>query len=138
MDNTKDLHEMCEILSRELGEANDKIRNGGGKLSGSDLDYVDKLTHALKSIKTTIAMAEADEGGSYDGDRMYSGRMYPYRGSYNDGSYRSGSYARRRDSRGRYAMDADMAAELRELMQKAPDEQTRMDFQRLIDKIERM
>ena len=133
-----DLMHMCEILEEELAKVNKKLDKSGGTLSGDDISYIDKLTHALKSIKTTIAMAEADEGGSYDGDRMYSGRMYPYSGSYNDGSYRSGSYARRRDSRGRYAMDADMAAELRELMQKAPDEQTRMDFQRLIDKIERM
>ena len=142
MDYTKDLHEMCEILSRELSEANEKIRQAGGKMSGSDLDYVDKLTHALKSIKTTIAMMEADEGAS--------GRMYPYYGgSYNDGSYNGGSYrgrssyARgrmnaRRDSMGRYSGDDNIVAELRELMQDAPDEQTRKEFERFIQKIERM
>ena len=76
----------------------------GGKLSGSDLDYVDKLTHALKSIKTTIAMVEAEDGGSYS-DGSY--RMYPHWNSYNDGM-NNGSYARgrgsnaRRDSMGRY------------------------------------
>ena len=142
MDYTKDLHEMCEILSRELSEANEKIRQAGGKMSGSDLDYIDKLTHALKSIKTTIAMMEADEGAS--------GRMYPYYGgSYNDGSYNNGSYrgrssyARgrmnaRRDSMGRYSGDDNMVTELRELMQDAPDEQTRKEFERFIQKIERM
>ena len=142
MDYTKDLHEMCEILSQELSEANEKIRQAGGKMSGSDLDYVDKLTHAIKSIKTTIAMMEADEGTS--------GRMYPYYvGSYNDGSYNNGSYrgrssyARgrmnsRRDSMGRYSGDDNMVAELRELMQDAPDEQTRKEFERFIQKIERM
>ena len=62
MDYINDLHEMCDTLSHELKEANEKISNGGGKLSGSDLDYVDKLTHALKSIKTTIAMMEAESG----------------------------------------------------------------------------
>lgn len=143
MDYTKDLHEMCEILSRELSEANDKIRQAGGKMSGSDLDYVDKLTHALKSIKTTIAMMEADEGTS--------GRMYPYYGgSYNDGSYNNGgsyrgrsSYARgrmnaRRDSMGRYSGDDNMVAELRELMEDAPDERMKQEFQRFISKIEHM
>lgn len=142
MDFTKDLHEMCEILSRELSEANEKIRQAGGKMSGSDLDYVDKLTHAIKSIKTTIAMMEADEGAS---GRMYP--MYPYyggsyNGSYDDGRGRS-SYARgrmnaRRDSMGRYSGDDNMVAELRELMQDAPDEQTRKEFERFIQKIERM
>lgn len=143
MDYTKDLHEMCEILSRELSEANEKIRQAGGKMSGSDLDYIDKLTHALKSIKTTIAMMEADEGTS--------GRMYPYYGgSYNDGSYNNGgsyrgrsSYARgrmnaRRDSMGRYSGDDNMVAELRELMEDAPDERMKQEFQRFISKIEHM
>ena len=127
MDYLADLHEMCETLSRELGEANDKVRTAGGKLSGSDLDYVDKLTHALKSIKTTIAMVEAEDGTS---------GYYP--GGYGNG----GSYARRRDSMGRYtrmySRDDDMVAELRDLMHKAPDERTKQEFQRFIDKIERM
>lgn len=150
MDYMKDLHEMCETLSRELGEANKKVMQGGGKLSGSDLDYVDKLTHAIKSIKTTIAMAEAEEDG-------YSGRAYPVYGrsyadgdmrSYNDGRSYAGRRNVRRDSMGRYSgrysrngysMDGDeMVSELRELMQDAPDDRTRQEFQRFIQKIESM
>ena len=136
MDYTKDLHELCETLSREIGEANEKIRSAGGKLSAGDLDYIDKLTHALKSVKATVSMME-DEG--------YSG--YPYMGrSYDNGmgnrSYR-GSYARR-DSRGRYSSergysrDGGMVEELRDLMQDAPDERTRQEFQRFITKLESM
>ena len=142
MDYLNDLHEMCETLSHELGEANDKISKSGGKLSGSDLDYVDKLTHALKSIKTTIAMVEAEEdGGSYaDGMQGGSYGMYPH---WNYG----GSYARgrnaRRDSMGRYSSrgysrDQEMVSELRELMNDAKDERTRQEFQRFISKIEQM
>ena len=138
MDYLKDMHEMCDVLSRELGEANEKVRQSGGKLSGSDLDYIDKLTHAIKSIKTTIAMMEADgESG-----------MYPYYryGSYNRGSYdgynHHGSYARRRDSMGRYSgrysRDDDMISELRELMKDAPDDRTRQEFERFISKLEQM
>lgn len=137
MDYINDLHEMCETLSRELGEANDKVRQGGGKLSGSDLDYIDKLTHAIKSIKTTIAMMEADDGAS---------GTYPHwRGSYDtgmDSSYARGRSYARRDSMGRYSgrysRDEDMVAELRSLMNQAPDDRTRQEFQRFIDKIERM
>ena len=62
MNYLDDLYDMYETLIHELGEANEKVKNAGGKLSGSDLDYVDKLTHALKSLKTTIAMAEAEHG----------------------------------------------------------------------------
>ena len=134
MDYIKDLHELCETLSREIGEANDKIRKAGGKLSAGDLEYVDKLTHALKSVKATIAMME-DEG--------YSGH-YPM--AYDNGNHPYHSYARR-DSRGRYSgrysrdgysRGSDMVAELRELMEDAPDDRTRSEFQRFISKIESM
>lgn len=147
----QDLHELCETIAREIGEANEKIRAAGGKLSGSDVEYVDKLTHTLKSIKATIAMME-DEDGEYSGN-------YPDGGSYarggrggnRGGSYNmGGSYARgrgrnaRRDSMGRYSSergysrDGDMVEELRELMSDAKDERTRQEFQRFIQKIESM
>lgn len=140
MDYMNDLHQMCETLSRELGEANDKIRKNGGKLSGSDLEYVDKLTHALKSIKTTMAMIEAEGEGSYAGGSYADG----YGGSYGRMSYARGRGGNaRRDSMGRYSSrgysrDQEMISELRELMEDAPDERTRQEFQRFISKIESM
>lgn len=165
MDMINDLYEMCDTLGRALSEANEKIRKSGETLSGSDLDYVNKLTHAIKSAKTSIAMCEAeDEGGSYDGGGGggsyrrgggYSREGGSYRGGSYDGgggSYESRSYARgrgrnaRRDSMGRYSSrgysrdgysgDDEMTSQLRELMEQAPDEQTRQDFQRLIHKME--
>lgn len=143
MDYINDLHELCETISREIGESNEKIRAAGGKLNAGDVDYIDKLTHALKSIKATIAMMEDEDG--------YSSATYPMGGSYRsreggNGSYR-GSYARgrmnaRRDSMGRYSgnysRDDGMVEELRSLMQDAPNEQIRRDIQRLVDKIEQM
>ena len=59
------------------------------------------------------------------------------------------SYARgrgqnaRRDAMGRYSRDGysmagDMAMELKELMQDAPDAQTRQDMQRIVDRLQRM
>jgi hypothetical protein len=99
---------------------------------------VDKLTHALKSVKASVAMME-------DEDEGYSGH-YPYMGGY--GSYRDGSYARGRrnaprDSMGRYSGErgysrAGLADELRGLMHDAPDERTRQEIQRLADKLENM
>ena len=131
MEYLKDLHETCEMLSRELREANEKIKRTGGKLSAGDLDYIDKLTHALKSVKTTIAMMEADEDGE-------SGYM-PY------GVRGGNSYARRRDSMGRYtsrrggmSYDDGMVDEIRDLMERAPDEHTKREFGRIIDRLERM
>ena len=146
MDYVKDLHELCETISESIKDANEKIRAAGGKLNGSDVDYVDKLTHALKSVKATIAMMEDEDGYS---------NHYPYYmgGAYADGnmngnrSYRGRSYAGRRnvsrDRMGRYSGDGysgdgGMVEELRSLMEEAPDERTRQEFQRFIDKIERM
>lgn len=148
MDYLKDMHEICETLSRELGEANEKIKKAGGRMSAGDLEYIDRLTHAIKSAKTTIAMMEADE----DGESGYYMPMYGR--SYADGrsgarsrnSYARGgnSYARRRDSMGRFtsrrggmSYDDGMIEELQDLMDRAPEESKR-DFQKLIDKIEQM
>lgn len=98
------LYELCETVDRELREAVDKMRSAGGKLTAGDVDYIDKLTHTLKSVKTTIAMMEAeDEEGGYS--NRYSRTYYP-RMSYADGgrSY-AGRRNARRDSMGRYSRD---------------------------------
>ena len=126
----KTLYELCDIVSKELKDAVEKIRQGGGKLSAGDVDYIDKLAHTVKSIKTTIAMMEAEDEGGYSqaGTMQYPmprsmrsmrGGSYEggsYRGSYNSyegngGSYEGdSSYARRgsyrqRDSMGRYSSE---------------------------------
>lgn len=136
MDYIEDLKELCETISGEIADANDKIRSTGGKLTGADIDYIDKLTHSMKSIKAVISMME-DEG--------YSSEGMPYRG----GSYRYNSYARgrrnaRRDSMGRYASEGgysrhgDLVEELHQLMADAPNDQIRHDLKRLADKLEQM
>ena len=133
MHNIEDLHELCETLSREVGEANEKIRKAGGKMTAGDLEYIDKLTHALKSVKTTIAMVEAEDGGE-------SGRYMPhynYGGGY---SYRRGrdSMGRYTSRRGGYSYDDGMIEELRSLMENAPDERTKSEFRQFIAKMEKM
>lgn len=169
MDYEKELYELCETIKEEIGEANEKIKKAGGKLSGSDVEYIDKLTHSLKSIKAVMAMMEDDGENEYSGaSYARGGRGGSYRGgSYRGGSYRGGSsyddgmmmtggeggsYARngrgrgsnaRRDSMGRYSsrMDGysrhgDVVESLREVMEEAPDDRTRMEIQRLIEKME--
>ena len=131
MDYIADLHELCETISNEIADANEKIRAAGGKLTSGDVDYIDKLTHTMKSVKAVIAMMEDEDGYSNRG----SYRSYP------GGSYRGGSY-RNRDSMGRYSgrgysRGDGFADELRELMEEAPNEQTRQQIQRLLSKMER-
>ena len=135
------LLELKEMLCEELEEygAKDKLDMGG-------LEIVDKLAHAIKNIDKIL---ESEEGysmrGSYDGRSSYRGGSY---GMYDGGSY--GNYGRdgystrrgrgsnaKRDSMGRYARANDMMIdELRDLMENAPDEQSRMEFERFIQKME--
>ena len=131
----KTLHELCDVVAHELEEANEKIRKAGGKLSAGDVDYIDKLTHAMKSIKTTIAMMESEDDG-------YSNRYMPvhYGGSY------AGGRNTRRDAMGQYSrtggysyadsMD-DLLSEMRGMMHELPEEKRR-EVQRFVDKMERM
>lgn len=111
----KELYELKERLIDELKDYGKK------DLSGSTLQAVDTLAHATKNLCKIIEDSEMDGNSGY----------YPY--SYD----RHGSY--RRDSMGRYARDGysrhGLADKLRELMNDAPDDSTRMEIKRLIDKM---
>jgi hypothetical protein len=150
----KELNELCEKLGDELRRANSEVRSKD-KLSAGDLEFIDKITHAMKSVKTILAMEGAysnDNGYTHDSMSYAHGRdrVYPG-GSYeNDNSYARGrgTYAKR-DAMGRYSSDSyggysrddaknNMLDELRELMQDAPDERTKQEFQRFMSKLEQM
>lgn len=127
----KELHELKDMLCDELMKYGQK-----GELTTGSLDVVDKLAHTIKNLDKIIE--------KYGDD--YSG-MYPYSWD-DDGSYRGRSYAQRRDSMGRYSSrysnrysnrysrHGDMISELHDLMQDAPDEHTKMEFQKFISKME--
>ena len=134
----KELYELKECLKKELMEY------GGQDITSGSLSTIDKLSHALKSIETIIAMEEADDeySGTYRMPRYY-------RDSYErngDTSYaRNGRSYRRRDSMGRYSREdgysgamEDMADQLRSLMKDAPDESLKKDIRRVLEKVESM
>ena len=133
----QELYDLKEMLTNELKGYGKK-----GDLTAGSLDVVDKLSHALKNLDKIIWACEEEKNGYSNGYPMYAyrdGRSYSD-GSYNDGY---GSYARRRDSMGRYSREGysrhgDMIADLRELMNDAPDDRTRQEFQRFISKMESM
>lgn len=155
---TKDLEDLCEKIVEEISEANKKLTKNGGNMTAGDVETLDKLTHTLKSIKTTLAMAEYDDddySNEYSGARGGRGgsRGGSSRGgsSYGGSSYEGNSYARgrgrnaRRDSMGRYSKDGysrddameEMAEAIRESMSDMPDE-LRRDAQKLLNKIDQM
>lgn len=149
------LYELCDTISRELKEANEKIRQAGGKLSAGDVDYINKLTHSLKSIKTTIAMMESEgEEGGYSGHYImpYYGRSYARGQNGGRGnSYEGGnSYARGRNTnpmgRNQYSREGgysyadsmdELLEEMRGMMGSLPEEKRR-EVQRFVDKMDRM
>lgn len=143
----EELYDLCETLEKDLAKTNEKLRMSGGELSGADLEYVDKLTHSLKSIKTTIAMIEAEDEDGYSGHywpMSYEGNdggMSNARGGNRGGSSYRNSYARgrgrnaRRDSMGRYSRAGDFRGMLEEAMENAPNEQTREKLRRMMQEM---
>lgn len=132
------MEDLKEMVCEELEKIAKK-----GELTASTLDAADKLTHTLKSITTTMAMdGYSERGGSYRGE--FEGATGPYAGAYDGGSYDGSSYRRGRSmttgryisrASSRYSRDDGMKAKLEELMNDAPDEETRREIQRLIDKM---
>lgn len=124
-----ELYQLKEMLCKELKEYGDK-----GELTAGTLDVVDKLAHTVKNLDKIIEAYE-DEGNSGYYPYAYDDGMNRGGRSYNGGSYRGRSYARRRDSMGRYSRDG-LADKMRELMEDAPDDRTRQEIKRLVEKLE--
>ena len=138
-DKIEQLHELCESVMREVEKTNEKLRMAGGELSAGDMEYLDKLTHTLKSLKTTIAMMEAEDDG-YSSEYGYSQNYYAQGGNRGRGGNRggrmrsyTGSYARqRRDSMGRYSRDEDFKGMLEDAMEEAPNESIRQQLRSML------
>lgn len=133
------------------------VKNGKFR-SREEIDSVYKLMDIVKDANEIWCMEDNMEGESYDDGMSRRGR------SYEDRSYRydGGSYARgrdrnaRRDSMGRYSREGgsygyysagrsmrgysrdgkeEYIEQLREMMDSAPDEQTRQSIQRMIQQM---
>ena len=140
---SKDLYELRDMLMEELEHITSK-----GELTAGSLDTVDKLTHSIKSIDTICAMEEAGGDYSYnDGDNSYArgrGRnaKRDSRGRYSsDGGNMNGSrYMHRGSSRtyGGYSGDnkEELVENLRDLMESATDEKSRMAIHKAIKQLE--
>lgn len=129
--------EIKDMLCEEL----DKIAKKG-ELTAGTLDVVDKITHAIKSISTIVAMD--NYGDDYSRRRSYDGEMDGMRSERR--MYSGGSYARKRDSMGRYTRggysydDAkhDMINDLHGVMNETHDEALKAEVKKFIAKVESM
>lgn len=129
------LEELCEFAANDLDRSIENIKKAGGELDGGKVDYLDKLTHMIKSVKATMRMME-DDGHSYMGAYGgYSRSDYNRRYSQTGHSYARGRNAPR-DSMGRYSRNSDnMMDQLRDIMNRSTDEQTRQEIQRMMDEM---
>lgn len=123
------MHKLMEYICNELEEIEHKA-DKDGKLSMSEIEYADKLAHMKKNLLKAEEMWE-------DSEYSEEGRGSYARGGGRRGANQYGSYTMRG---GRYSRDDShmMVDELRDLMDKSPDEKTRMEFERFIRKIEQM
>ena len=133
------IYELKDKLCEELEEYGDK------KLDAGSLEVIDKLAHTVKNLDKIIEKYEDEDyssaydygmmGGSYERD----GNRYGSRYAMARGDGRGRGRNARRDSMGRYSSDNRMMVdELRDLMNDAPDERTKMEFKRFIEKMEQM
>lgn len=135
------MHKLCEYIDKELEELEHKA-GVGQKLSAGEIQYGDMLAHFKKSLLTNDAMEGYDDEYSNDNRAMRDNRsMRSMRGNDGNSMARGRTGNVRRDSMGRYSRDDaldDMVDELEELMEKAPDDQTKKEFRRFINKVQSM
>lgn len=152
------MHELYELKEKLMEELE---RYGQEELTAGSLEVVDKLSHAIKNLHKIIEKCEEEDYSMDGGMSSYGQPSYAHRGqpSYAyDGQGGGQSYARRgnqsyargrgrnakRDSRGRYASEGgysgsdEMIQELYGLMEDAPDDKTRKEFEKFIKKVEMM
>lgn len=152
MDKIEVVYDSCELATSMLFKFIKEKNTGNGELTAAEAEYMKNLLSSIMKADTIIAMEEGGssygylEEGSYargGGNSRASYRSYARGGQVGQGGGNSGARGRgrnaRRDSMGRYSRDNDeMIMELRELMEDAPDEETRMEFQKFIQKVEKM
>lgn len=146
------LDSILKLTDKELAE----VAQNGKFRSKDEVDSVYKLIDIAKDIyciwEYEDEMSEDEYSGRYDGRRSYT--------SYDGGSYARGrGRGARRDSMGRYSRDGEMyhggayrgsyrggysrdddkhqyIEHLRDMMEDAPDDQTRQSLQRMISQME--
>lgn len=133
----EELKRLKDTLCDELEEYSKK-----GKMSAGDLEVVDKLTHTIKNLDKIIENYDEEYSGAYMDGMHYSrargrGARRDSRGRYSSRYSREGRDGYSREYRDGYS-EHDMIGELKELMEDAPDERTRMEFDKFIRKMEMM
>lgn len=139
MNNKLDvMYDLCEVVEHELEDLNEKIRANGGQLSERESKWLKELTESKVNLMCLIDKMEDMEGSS--GMHWDEHSMRRRSGARSNRSMENRRSGVRRDSMGRYTSDnytrddarADFIYEVEELMNKAPDEHTRMKMEHML------
>ena len=90
---------ITEAINREMERLDEKYASGSNQMNNTDLNDIDKMAHALKSLATYEAMkGHSEYGGSYDGSyargRSRMTGRYISRDGYRDGDPYPDGYRR--------------------------------------------
>lgn len=132
------MYDLCEVVEHELEDLNEKIRANGGQLSERESKWLKELTESKVNLMCLIEKMEEMEGSS--GMHWDERSMRRRSGTRSNRSMENRRNGVRRDSMGRYTGDnytrddarADFIYEVEELMNKAPDEHTRMKMEHML------
>lgn len=124
------LYELCETVEMELEELNNKVGRNKG-LSASEAEWLKTLTESLVNIKCAIEKIEEMDGMSNDWGMTPSER----RRMSNRSMANNRMTNRSRNSYNNSYDDAkmDFMSEVENLMNRAPDEHTRMKMERMLN-----
>lgn len=120
----KHIEDLRYMLCTEL----DKIASKGELTAGS-LDTIDKLTHAIKSIDTIMAMEDYSED-DYSRNSSYARGGRGNRGRSSRDNYRNRDSRRSYDG---YSGHEEIKSELTELLEEATDERERMAIKKVME-----
>ena len=162
MDLLKEVYDLKETVGHKIAQANKKIKAYGGDIADDDVRIVKELSESIGNLVTACVMLEAEEEGGYSeryAPMWNHGITYGYAGregrAGGGGGYSREGYSREgysREGRNRYSREGragysregragysraeDMTEQLRQMMDEAPDEITRMEIKKLVDQME--
>lgn len=141
------MHKLIEYICDELEDLERKAEKDG-KLSMTEIQYIDTLAHAKKNLLKSEEMMGDEE------EYSMAGGSYTYARDGRGGGRSNASYARgrgrnaRRDSMGRYSREGrypredgysmaedDFRMDIEDLMQSAPNERVKQKLRELMSEM---
>ena len=131
----EELEKLYEIVKKQIGKCTDELERDGGHIPANDAEYLDALTHTLKSVKTTLAMeghGESERRGRDSMGRFTSREGGSYGDGYSRGYYPMYAYE---DGEGRSMRGDEVREHMRSMMRSTDDERVRRALEEAMRKM---